>query len=279
MISKLNQQRTAAYLERLGVRRQQVTTDLSGLTLLHERHLRMIPFENLSIHLGEPIVLDYDALVDKLTVRRRGGFCYELNGAFAALLTTLGFDVSLYEARVGPDGNGMRFDHLCLRVRLPSGDRLADVGFGASFLRPLDLGTSAPQADPAGSYHIAAVGDEVPRRGSAEAPARVSPDAEFDMVENGEVQFRFVTTPRQLADFTDACHYHQTSPQSHFTRGTVCSLATADGRVTISDRKLITTTDGTRTEHVTASDDDLLDLYRRHFGITLDRVPVPAAAR
>jgi N-hydroxyarylamine O-acetyltransferase len=263
MIPTLDPQRTAAYLRRLGVTREQVTTDLSGLDLLHERHLRTVPFENLSIHLGEPIVLDVNELVDKLTVRGRGGFCYELNGAFAALLTTLGFTVTLYEARVGPDGTGMRFDHLCLRVRLASGDRLADVGFGASFLRSLDLDTTAPQTDPAGTYQIVAVGDD-----------------EFDMVDDGEVQYRFATRPRELADFAAACRYHQTSPESHFTRQTVCSLATADGRVTVSGRTLITTADGQRTERAIVSDEELLDLYRRHFGIALARLPLsPSAPR
>jgi N-hydroxyarylamine O-acetyltransferase len=256
MIATLDPQRTAAYLERLGVDGHQVTADLAGLTLLHERHLRTTPFENLSIHMDEPIVLDVDALVDKLTVHRRGGFCYELNGAFAALLTTLGFDVTLYEARVGPDGGGMPFDHLCLGVRLATGRHLADVGFGASFLRPLDLDATGPQADPAGTYQLAPAGDD-----------------EFDMAENGEVQFRFATTPRRLADFADACRYHQTSPRSHFTQGTVCSLATADGRVTIRNRTLIVTTGETRTERVISSDDELLEHYRHHFGITLERVP------
>ena len=68
------------YLHRLGADR---TTALADL---HERHLRTIPFENLSVHLGEPIVLDEDAFVAKVVDRHRGGFCYELNGAFAALL-------------------------------------------------------------------------------------------------------------------------------------------------------------------------------------------------
>ena len=259
MIEVLDTRRTAAYLARLGVTRDQVTTDLPDLTLLHERHLRTIPFENLSIHLGEPIVLDVDALVDKLTLRRRGGFCYELNGAFAALLTTLGFDVAMYEARVGPDGGGMRFDHLCLRVRIDGKDHLADVGFGASFMRPLDLGTGAPQTDPAGTYQI------VP-----------TDDGEFDMVEDGTPQFRFAPVARVLADFAAGCRYHQTSPDSHFTQRTVCSLATATGRVTISGRTLITTVDGSRTERAISSDDELLDLYDRHFGIALDGVPEAA---
>lgn len=256
-IPTLDGARTTAYLARVGVARESVTVDLPGLSDLHERHLRTIPFENLSIHLNEPIVLDVAGLVDKLTIRGRGGFCYELNGAFASLLTTLGFDVAMYEARVGPDGGGMRFDHMCLRVRIDGNDHLADVGFGASFLRPLDLGTAAPQTDPAGTYRIVAVGD----------------GGEFDMVEDGEPQFRFAPVARALNDFADACRYHQTSPASHFTQQPVCSMPTATGRVTISGRTLIITEDGRRTERLVDSDDELLDLYRRHFGIVLDRVP------
>jgi N-hydroxyarylamine O-acetyltransferase len=132
-IPELSDRRAGAYLERLGAGGD-VTVHATTLTDLHERHLRAIPFENLSIHLGEPIVLDVDALVDKLTVRRRGGFCYELNGAFAALLATLGFDVALFEARVVMGREGMPFDHLCLRVRVDGAEYLTDVGFGASFL-------------------------------------------------------------------------------------------------------------------------------------------------
>lgn len=252
----LDDARITAYLARLGVARASVSTDFASLSLLHERHLRTIPFENLSIHLGEPIALDVAALADKLTVRRRGGFCYELNGAFSALLAGLGFDVTLHEARVGPDGGGMPFDHLCLRVRLASGAYLTDVGFGASFLRPLDLDATGPQTDPAGVYRIAPVGD-----------------GEYDMVEEGTAQYRFSLIERGLEEFAGGCHHHQTSPESHFTQQTICSMATDGGRVTIAGHTLITTVGGRRSEHAIASDDELLDLYRRHFGIVLDRAP------
>ncbi|HKO85179.1 MAG TPA: arylamine N-acetyltransferase, partial [Actinomycetota bacterium] len=79
-----------AYLARIGGARPW-RTDAATLRELQLRHLLTVPFENLSIHLGEPIVLDPEALVDKLVQRRRGGFCYELNGAFATLLAALGF--------------------------------------------------------------------------------------------------------------------------------------------------------------------------------------------
>jgi N-hydroxyarylamine O-acetyltransferase len=254
-MAALNEQRVDAYVKRLGVGRP---TQINAATLidLHQRHLQTFPFENLSIHLGEPIVLDPDALVDKLTLRGRGGFCYELNGAFAALLTTLGFDVTMFEARVGAGGDGMPFDHLCLRVRVADGEYLADVGFGASFLRPLDLRRAAPQADPAGTYQVIAAGINW-----------------FDMVENGEAQYRFSTVARRLADFADACHFHQTSPDSHFTQDTICSLATPTGRVTISGQTLIITENGERAEQPIESDDELLELYQRHFGIVLEHPP------
>ena len=88
-----------AYLARIGAARPE-RPSTEALQVLHAAHLRSVPFENLSIHLGEPVILDESALLDKIVGRRRGGFCYELNGLFAALLTALGFDVTLLAGRV-----------------------------------------------------------------------------------------------------------------------------------------------------------------------------------
>ena len=87
------------YLTRIGATRP-VAADLQALRDLQLAHLLAVPFENLSIHLGEPIVLDRADLVTKVVRKHRGGFCYELNGAFAGLLTALGFRVSMLSARV-----------------------------------------------------------------------------------------------------------------------------------------------------------------------------------
>src|SRR5262245_30849131 len=88
------------------------------LRALHIAHLLAVPFENLNIGLGWPIVLDQAALFEKIVLRRRGGFCYELNGLFAALLRALGFDVTLLSAGVAraTGGFGPEFDHLTLQV-------------------------------------------------------------------------------------------------------------------------------------------------------------------
>ena len=87
------------YLSRIGYLGPRDAT-AATLRALHERHLLSVPFENLDIHLGREIVTDEQRIVDKVVAERRGGFCYELNGAFAALLRALGFDVTMLSARL-----------------------------------------------------------------------------------------------------------------------------------------------------------------------------------
>src|SRR6185369_11099575 len=109
----------------------------------------------LSIHSGESIVLDEDALYTKIVDQRRGGFCYELNGLFAGLLRALGFDVAMLAAGVArPDGSfGPIFDHMALMVTL--NERwLVDVGFGDSFLEPLLLDSRDDQVEGTRTFRL-----------------------------------------------------------------------------------------------------------------------------
>jgi N-hydroxyarylamine O-acetyltransferase len=136
-----------AYLDRINYRGPLEPT-AETLRALHRRHMMSVPFENLDIGLGREIVLDPERFVEKIVTHRRGGFCYELNGAFAALLGALGFHVTLLSARVANDQGiaSKEFDHLALQVDLE--DRwLADVGFGDSFVEPLCLVTQVEQQD------------------------------------------------------------------------------------------------------------------------------------
>ena len=129
---------TDAYLARMGYTGPREPTP-ETLRRLHRAHVLAVPFENLDIHLGHPIVLAIPSLYEKIVRRRRGGFCCELNGLFGWLLGQLGFTVVILSARVFRDGQpGSEFDHLILRVELEE-DLIADVGFGDSFLEPLRL--------------------------------------------------------------------------------------------------------------------------------------------
>jgi N-hydroxyarylamine O-acetyltransferase len=245
-----------AYLSRIGYAGSTAPT-LDTLRDLHRAHLLAVPFENLDIHLGREIVLDEARLVEKIVGERRGGFCYELNGAFAALLMALGLQVSLLSAGVAtPDGKiGPAFDHMLLRVDL---DRpwLADVGFGDSFVEPIRL-TDEPQRDGNRLFQILTDGEYriLQRRDS-----------------NGgdwSTQYRFTETPHELADFAGMCHHHQSSSDSHFTRNRVCSRLTSTGRISLTDTRLIVTDNDERHETAIASDTAFNKALRQHFDIVM----------
>ncbi|MFE2513110.1 arylamine N-acetyltransferase [Streptomyces naganishii] len=262
----MNAAQADAYLSRLGAGHPAAPTS-GALRELQLRHLEHVPFENLSVHLGEKIALEEERLVEKVVGARRGGFCYELNGAFGALLTALGFDVTLLAARVYGEGGklGVPYDHLALRVRtVDGGDWLTDVGFGALSHFPLAFRERGEQADPGGTLRIT----------EASAPAP-EPYADLDVVRDGKPQYRLELRPRVLGDFAAGAWWHSTSPASHFTRSLVCSRLTGDGgRITLSGRTLTTTAlDGAREVRELDSDEEVLAVYRDRFGIELGSVP------
>ncbi|HKV80215.1 MAG TPA: arylamine N-acetyltransferase [Candidatus Sulfotelmatobacter sp.] len=227
------------------------------LRALHRAHLLAVPFENLDIPLGRKITVDEAAILNKVVVLHRGGFCYELNGAFAALLRALGFQVTLLSARVarGDGGEGPEFDHLTLRVDLDD-SWLADVGFGESFLEPLRLEPGPDQLDPAGTYRLRAQGERLRME-------KIVPDGSW------KPQYSFSLQPRRLEEFAGMCRYHQTSPESSFTQKRICSRATPDGRITLSEMKLIMTSKGEREERILASEEEWSSTLYEQFGIRL----------
>lgn len=250
---------TQAYLQRISYTGP-LASSAETLRLLQVAHLRTVPFENLSIPSGEPIALDDDALFEKIVRRRRGGFCYELNGLFAALLRALGFDVKMLSARVanaegifGPD-----FDHMTLLVTLAE-RWLVDVGFGDSFLEPLKLDEESEQIQGHRAYRIV-------REGEYRALMQRSNDDEWRQ------QYRFTLQPYQYSDYAEMCRYHQTSPQSHFTRTRICSRATSDGRISLSEMRFImTTADGKRQEQILTNQEEYATILRDQFGVVMAR--------
>jgi N-hydroxyarylamine O-acetyltransferase len=244
----------AAYLDRIGLA-EPIEHDIVSLQRLQHAHLLRIPFENLDIHLGRSIRLDIGDLFQKIVVHRRGGFCYELNGLFASLLKTLGFEVTLLSARVANwEGTfGPEFDHLALRVDLDQ-PYLVDVGFGDAFVKPLRLVAEVEQTDRPKRFQLFRQGRDW------SIQARLA-DQPFEPL------YLFTTIPRSLDDFAEMCRYHQTSPASHFTHGTICSIATPSGRLTISDNRFIESRDGHRVERQIKDETELRRLLADHFGV------------
>jgi N-hydroxyarylamine O-acetyltransferase len=245
----------SSYLERNGYEGSRAPT-LDTLRAVHRRHMLTVPFENLDIHLGRTIVLDEAAFFDKIVRQRRGGFCYELNGLFAVLLRELGYEVDLLSGRVANEIGrfGPEFDHLVLRVRLDGQPWIADVGFGDSFVDPLALG-GGEQSSGGMSYFI----DRWPE------------GLILLREENGAWSTKYVFTlqPRRLEEFAGMCVYHQTSPNSTFPRARICTRATLQGRITLSEMRLIQTMNGERTERVLDSEEQYQQALLECFGIEL----------
>jgi len=223
------------YIERIGYQGELRPT-LFNLARLQKTHLLNVPFENLDIHYDVTIDLDLTKIYDKLVVRKRGGFCYELNGLFAQLLRQLGYKTRIVSARVyKPEQQhyGQEYDHLAIIVTLDQTDYLVDVGFGEFIFNPLELNMGKVQSDPRGDFILEKQADgyiKVSRlEGDKESP-----------------EYIFKEKERDFSEFSGMCHYHQTSPDSHFPKKKLISRPTENGRVTLTNT-LLKITEGTQT--------------------------------
>ncbi len=188
------------YLDRIGFDRQ-VRLDLETLTALQRAHLTAVPFENLDVYAGLGVRTDPAASVAKIVDRRRGGWCFEANGAFAALLEALGFEVARLGAAVLLHGPNEVVDHLVVEVTL---DRpyLVDVGFGDSFIVPLELNRAGPQAGGTGTFEL------------IDSPMGTTLAEHEDGVP--AARYRFSRVRRTMADFDAASQRLQTDPELHW---------------------------------------------------------------
>ena len=250
-----------AYLERIHYTRI-IKPDVDTLRELQLAHLRSVPFENLDVGLKRVIHIDEPAIWNKLIVNKRGGFCYELNGLFAWLLKQIGFDVTYLNARdyhEVDDTFGIDFDHLVLMVRVPNQSTrwLVDVGWGDTFTQPLDIDNVDWQEQGLRAYKLE------PFRDGYQLWQK-------DFEGKIERQYYFDLTPHQFpAEYEAACHYHQTSPQSIFTRNRITSRLTENGRVSLDNDRLIVTTNGRREEIPLQAEAEFQVLLKRYFDITL----------
>ena len=242
-----------------------INPTLETLNQIHRAHLQRVPFENLDVMRGVPIILDRERLYDKIVRNRRGGFCYELNGLFSWLLEELGFSVTLLSSSdARKDGGfGPEYDHLTLRVDLEDGASvspvpwLVDVGWGDTFCQPLRLEPDLLQPEGLRAYRLE-------RRDGYHVVCQ------FTYSGTWKPQYRFTLEPRRYEEFRDMCRYHQTSPDSQFTRRRLVTMATPGGRITLDDNRFIVVEHGERQER-TAEEDEFQSILIDRFGIELEQ--------
>ncbi len=244
-----------SYLRHIGIKENELEPTLKNLKILQKQHLLNVAFENLDIHWKRPILLDNERFYDKIIGEKRGGFCYELNALFCELLNQTGFQSKIISARVasGKDFSA-EYDHLAILTKIGGEEFLVDVGFGDFAAEPLPFIADLEQKDETGTFMIRKYDDEY-----------------FEVVKKDgnewKSEYIFKDLERDLQEFSGMCEFHQKSPESHFTKGKLCSLMTNDGRKTLTDKKFIETKNGVKSETEVNSEAEFNLILEREFQI------------
>jgi N-hydroxyarylamine O-acetyltransferase len=234
--------------------------DLATLHALHRAHLLAVPYENLDIQLGRPVGLDAAAAFDKIVTRGRGGWCYEMNALFAAVLEEIGFKVTRVAGAVMREAMGdiVLGNHLVLLVSVDGEPWMADVGLGDGSLDPFVLR--------AGPFSV-----EGYRFGLARLDRMWW---RFQNHEQGSARsFDFIPEPSLPGVLAAHCEWQQTAPESTFVMNLVVQRFTGDEILQLHGRVLRAIRPGRKRERVLDSADDLLRVLERQFGLD-----VPQAA-
>jgi N-hydroxyarylamine O-acetyltransferase len=224
---------------------------LKGLHLAHATH---IPFENLDVLLGRPIGLDLESIEAKLVRGRRGGYCFEQNLLFAAVLERLGFGVTLLQARVRLGAQRvLPRTHVLLAVDV-AGDRwLADLGFGSfGLVEPLPLET--------GEF----------RQFAWKYRLMCEPDVWVLQAPVGGIWqdlYTFTQEPQLPVDFEPANHYVSTHPDSRFVQTLTAQRVAPDVRMVLKNTELVVTTAAGDARRTLANSAELLEVLATEFGL------------
>lgn len=256
-----------AYCARIGVEAPPAA-DLDGLLMLQRAHRLAIPFENLDIPLGRGIDASPEAVEAKLVGARRGGYCFEQNGLFVAVLSALGFTARPLMARVWLNASAdvPPRTHMLVLVTLDGRDWIADVGFGGSFTPPMPLEDGVEAGTPDGARHrlrrVAMPGD---------------PDSEWLLERDGVAaeadgwrpQYGFSLRGVVQADIDQGNHWTATRPGTRFTSLCVVSRVLPDGFAALTDRHLSIHRGDTHESREIEGPDAYRDLLDSVFGLRL----------
>jgi len=248
------------YFDRIGYRGDTQAT-YATLCALQQAHVCSVPFENLDVQLGRPLIIDARSAYEKIVNHNRGGWCYEQNGLFGWALSEIGFKVTRLAADVMRQdrGDAARASHLCLLVRCEDSadDYLADVGFGGSMISPIRLEQSE---------HV-----QPPFRLGLEKLTdgywRFSED-----LGRGEFSFDFLVEPASEEALAEKCKFLQDDPSSKFVLNLVVQIRSPEQHRSLRGRVLSTvTTKGIETQTL-GSGDEFVAALNAYFQLELPEV-------
>jgi N-hydroxyarylamine O-acetyltransferase len=233
---------------------------LETLDALHTGHTFNIPFENLDVFCGRAISLEPDALYGKLVTRRRGGYCFEMNGLFSRVLAELGFHVTRLLARGAFGGAYTAKTHEVMTAEIGGQAYLCDVGYGAEGIAaPLPLVVGAELTQFTNTYRFS----EDPRFGYI--LERVTGDGFTPM-------YAFTLDECLPDDYELSNHYTSTHPASFFRMMKFVTMPTRSGRVTLTDNSFKTVANGRVTETPVSGNAEFAKLLAQRFGLDIDSI-------
>lgn len=216
----------AVYFQRIGYEGKP-ETNLDTIRALHHLHPQAIPFENIDPFLETPVSLKMPAIFNKLVKQGRGGFCFEQNLLFGAVLSSIGFEVKGLSARVFweiGEGEVRPRDHMLLITKVEGVDYLLDVGFGAtSFSAPLILNQVGIQDTGDHQYRINFVGGFY--------------YLEILIKNTWRLMHRFGLENQMLPDYEVVSWYLCTFPKSVFIHELMVARNFPGGRYTLHDNQ------------------------------------------
>lgn len=244
-----------AYLNRIAYAGP-MRKDLTTLTALHRAHLRAIPYENLDVQLGRPVTIERPAIFDKLVTRRRGGWCYEMNGLFGWALEELGFKVTRSAGAVMRQARGDEAvgNHLVLKVALEEGIFLADVGFGDGPLDPIFVASGAFVSN-GFEFALSRLDDGWWRLHNHKSGGAASFDFNMALADETHLAAR--------------CFWLQSSPESPFVQNAVLQHHSADGLWMMRGRVLRKVTPTAETDYFIESAPEYVGVLAEVFGLRL----------
>lgn len=247
-----------AFFERIGHTGSR-QPDLDTLRALHHAAAMTFVFENLNNWTGRPVSLDLEAIEEKFVRAGRGGYCFEANTLFAAVLGQLGYDVTPLIGWVQwmqPPGTPPTRCHMLLLVKIDGRSWIVDVGFGG-------IGQTAPLAFETGIRQT--TGSEsrryVLRDGVHTLQFEVAPDQWEDV-------YSFDLRTVVPMDFVIANWYISTHPDSLFNKTLLVTATRPDQRLVIAFGEFtIRHPDGRADKRMIADDQDLNELLTGTFGL------------
>jgi len=251
------EQKINAYLQRIGFT-STPRLDFETLYALQRKHLQTIPYENIDILRGIPISLDIDDIFEKIVIRGRGGYCFELNALFAWLLRDLGFEVTDYFARflLNEPEIPMRRHHV-LGVSFHGERYLCDVGVGLVIPRmPIKLAAGTISEQNGECYKLE----------KEDFLGYVL----YELKSEGWRPLYSFTEEAQIkADYMVTSFYCENHPDSIFRAGNMIHIFTENGRKSIADLELrIFSPEGVEVIDITTKE-AYEKLLKLHFGIEL----------